>query len=228
MIVNPLKVQGNFQNFNAFDLVHRSFLIVFVFLNCGLFVLNNFLRLSYITTVANQKVSIYVSWSERFCNGKVISYRFSKLLPYGSPEEYEKLIAEYHDFQLLEEIGIPSSEMKIIKPAKDILHDRMWHYLSTLKDWIGCPRFPRLTKVAKLILVIPHSNAEEERVFSLVRKNKTCFRPNLDLDESLASIITCKLAMEGESVTKFSISDDIISTAKQATTKYNKQHSQKE
>ena len=186
------------------------------------------MRLSYITTVANQKVSIYVSWSERFCNGKVISYRFSKLLPYGSPEEYEKLIAEYHDFQLLEEIGIPSSEMKIIKPVKDILTDLMWHYLSTLKDCIGCPRFPRLTKVAKLILVIPHSNAEEERVFSLVRKNKTCFRPNLDLDESLASIITCKLAMEGESVTKFSISNDIISPAKQAATKNNKQHSQKE
>ena len=34
--------------------------------------------------------------------------------------------------------------------------------------------------------------------------------------------------MEGESVTKFSISDNLISTVKQATTKYNKQHSQKE
>ena len=117
--------------------------------------------------------------------------------------------------------------MKIIKPVKEILHDRLWHYLSSLKDYFGCPRFPKLTKVAKLILVIPHSNDEEESVFSLVRKNKTCFRPNLDLCESLASIITCKLAMEGESVTKFSISDDIIYTAKQATTKYNKQHSQK-
>ena len=181
------------------------------------------------TTVANQKVSIYVSSSERFCNGKVISFiGFLSSCLNGSPEEYEELIAEYHDLQLLEKTGITSSEMKIIEPVKDILHDRMWHYLSTLKDCLGCPRFPRLTKVAKLILVIPHSNAEEERVFSLVRKNKTCFRPNLDLDESLASIITCKLAMEGESVTKFSISNDTISMAKQATTKYNKQHSQKE
>ena len=118
--------------------------------------------------------------------------------------------------------------MKIIKHVKDILYDRMWHYLSTLKDCTECQRFARLTKLVKLILVIPHSNAEEERVFSLVRKNKNCFRQNLDVDESLASIITCKLAMDGESVTKFSISDDIISTAKQATTKYNKQHSQKE
>ena len=118
--------------------------------------------------------------------------------------------------------------MKIIKPVKDILHDRMWYYLSTLKDCIEYPRFARLTKVVKLILVIPHSNAEEERVFSLVRKNKNCFRQNVDVDESLASIITCKLTMEEEFVTKLSISDDIISTAKQATTKYNKQHSQKE
>ena len=100
--------------------------------------------------------------------------------------------------------------------------------LALWKDCIGWPKFPRLTKVVKLILVIPHSNAEEESVFLLVRKKKTCFRPNLDLDESLASVITCKRAMKGESVTKFSNSDDIISTAKQATTKYNKQHSEKE
>ena len=102
MIVNPLKVQGNFQNFTAFDLVHRSFLIVLVFLNRGLVVLNNFLRLSFITTIANQKVSICISWSKHFCNGKVVSHRFPKLLPYDNPEEYEKLLAEYHDFQLLE------------------------------------------------------------------------------------------------------------------------------
>ena len=94
------------------------------------------------TTVANQKVSIYVSSSERFCNGKVISFiGFLSSCLNGSPEEYEELIAEYHDFQLLEKTGITSSEMKIIEPVKDILHDRMWHYLSTLKDCLGCPSF---------------------------------------------------------------------------------------
>ena len=39
--------------------------------------------------------------------------------------------------------------------------------------------FERLSAVAMLILVIPQSNAEE-RVFSMVRKNKTAFRPSLD------------------------------------------------
>ena len=50
--------------------------------------------------------------------------------------------------------------------------DILWHYLS---DPDGSFRFGRLSAVAMLTLVIPHSNAEEERVFSMVRKNKTAF-----------------------------------------------------
>ena len=82
------------------------------------------------------------------------------------------------------EIGIPSSEWKLSSSSKNTFLNRLRHYLSTLKDCIRYPNFLVLTTVAKLIFVIPHSNAEEEYVFSLVRKNKTCFRPNLDLDES--------------------------------------------
>ena len=44
----------------------------------------------------------------------------------------------------------------------------------------GRDRFGRLSRIAKLILVIPHSNASEERVFSVVKKNKTPFRLSLD------------------------------------------------
>ena len=61
---------------------------------------------------------------------------FPKLLPYNSPEEYEELIAEYHDFQLLKEIVIPSFKMKFVKPLKDIFHSRLRHDLSLLKDCI--------------------------------------------------------------------------------------------
>ena len=44
-------------------------------------------------------------------------------------------------------------------------------YLSTLKPADNYFRFPRLTSVAKLVLTIPHSNARQERLFSMVRKN---------------------------------------------------------
>ena len=46
---------------------------------------------------------------------------------------------------------------------------------------------------AKLVLVPPHSNAGEERVFSIIRKNKTPFRPNLGIDKTL---LTIKLATQ--------------------------------
>lgn len=51
--------------------------------------------------------------------------------------------------------------------------DVIWGYLSTMKAGDGQFQFKKLFKVAKIILVLPHSNAGEERVFSMVRKNKT-------------------------------------------------------
>ena len=72
--------------------------------------------------------------------------------------------------------------------------DAIWGYLSKIQV-IGSSelKFGRLGKVARAVLVIPHSNASEERVFSMVRKNKTPFRPSLGLDGTLSSIIKIKL-----------------------------------
>ena len=84
--------------------------------------------------------------------------------------------------------------------------------------------FLRLWKVVRLILTIPHSNAEEERVFPIVRKNKTCFRPRLDPEETLASIVAVKLTMESESVETFNIPQEVLTAAKSATYKYKLSH----
>lgn len=67
--------------------------------------------------------------------------------------------------------------------SDDDTHYRMdviWHYLSTLKSGDGRFRFKRLSEVAMLVLTIPHSNADEERVFSMVRKNKLLSAQALD------------------------------------------------
>ena len=50
--------------------------------------------------------------------------------------------------------------------------DEAWHALS--KD----TRFDLLSHVMLNIMVLPHGNAESERVFAVVRKNSTVFRPN--------------------------------------------------
>ena len=72
--------------------------------------------------------------------------------------------------------------------------DVIWAFLSTKKTGDGCKlKFSNLSKVAKLVLTLPHSNAGEEWVFRLVRLNKTPYRSSLGLDGTLSSILTVKL-----------------------------------
>ena len=52
--------------------------------------------------------------------------------------------------------------------------DQMWHYLGNLQGCDGL-RFNLLFEVVKYILLLPHSKAEEEWIFSVVAKNKTKF-----------------------------------------------------
>ena len=56
--------------------------------------------------------------------------------------------------------------------------DHIWHTLNGLKNASG-PLFNLLFHVAKFTMVLPHSNAAEERIFSTVAKNKTKFRASL-------------------------------------------------
>ena len=104
--------------------------------------------------------------------------------------------------------------------------DVIWGFLNTVKNIDGKLTFERLAKVALLVLTIPHSNAEEEQVFSLVTKNKTKFRPNLKLDGTLASILTIKLA-NPQPCYKFEPPQEVIESAKKATVTYNRAHCSK-
>ena len=161
-------------------------------------------------------------WQQR------ILLRFPTHLPFQSPYEYGELIEEYHDYQLKDETEIPPNQISKFQVERGtgsyMILDKLWHYLGSLTNVDGTERFPRLKKIARLILTIPHSNAEE-RIFSIIRKNKTCFHPNLDPNKTLGSLVTVKLAMNNESVSKFKLDKELLASAKQATRKYNKQHS---
>eukprot|EP00731_Ephydatia_muelleri_P025315 Em0017g398a len=129
--------------------------------------------------------------------------RFGELLPFTPARELELLQEEFTDYQLLMHDAIPSDvwNKAVTDEDEHTTYHRMdivWHHLSSLKAPDGNPRFNRLSKIAKVVLVIPHSNAQEERIFSMVRKNKTCFRPNLDPKGTLSSILTVKLATKQE------------------------------
>ena len=99
--------------------------------------------------------------------------------------------------------------------------DALWHGLEKLKDVNGKLMFGVLSKVAKLVLVLP-----AERVFSLIRKNKTPFRANLSLDKTLPNILHCKVnAFNHVKYFEYEPSESVLRNAKSATWQYNKEHS---
>ena len=54
-------------------------------------------------------------------------------------------------------------------------------------------RFLIIAKVANVILIISHSNAVEERVFSVIHKIRRDDRGSLQLQGTLSSLVTVKL-----------------------------------
>ena len=76
--------------------------------------------------------------------------------------------------------------------------DIVWNCIGEMTSADGTQQFKRLFPIAKLILSLPHSNTEEERLFSTAKQNKTAFRSNLDPQETLGSILTVKLGLKGE------------------------------
>ena len=155
--------------------------------------------------------------------------RYVNFLGWNSPEQMDNLSEEFVEFQLLNDNDIPKETWDKATVSVDedekCYHrmDFLWQYISTMKtpDHTRC--FLMLSKVAMLVLVIPHSNAEEERVFSMVRKNKTAFRPSLDPKGTLSSILTIKLGQDKPSH-QFEPTKEVLKKAKSATWNYNRGH----
>ena len=153
------------------------------------------------------------------------------MLPYEAPQELDLLSEEFTAYQLLQDADIPNDVWDRATVAADEGHtyhrmDILWHHLASMRAADNSFCFPRLIKVAKLVLTIPHSNAQEERIFSMVRKNKTAFRPSLDPNGTLSSILSIKLAA-GEPAHCFEPPKEVLCNAKSATWEYNKAHSNK-
>jgi hypothetical protein len=100
-----------------------------------------------------------------------------------------------------------------LKKAFDVFRDIRQSTLSYILSYI--------------ILVIPHSNAQEEGLFSMIRKNLTDTRKSLDIDGTLRNMLKVKLA-QPESVHPCYTQKptaNMLAIAKKATNRYNEEHS---
>ena len=136
-----------------------------------------------------------------------------------------KLSEEFLDYQVIDDAEMPDSvwaeaTVKVGKNADNDVKkefnkkDVLLGYLEKLKDYNKLLRFKNLFKVAKLVLVLPHSNAGEERVFSMVRKNKTRFRASMGFN-MLGSLLTVKLA--NPNAVSFKPDQELKKSAKKST-----------
>ena len=60
-----------------------------------------------------------------------------------------------------------------------------------------------------------------------LRKTKLVFRPSLDPDETLGSIIATKMVIEDKDISKLTFDLELLDLAKTATKSYNNQHKKK-
>ena len=85
---------------------------------------------------------------------------------------------------------------------------------SSLKLGNGTHNFGRINDVAKTVLILPHSNAGEERVVSLIGKQNSLSAASLQVDGKLAFLLTINMANKESS---FEPPADLLATAKKAT-----------
>ena len=90
-----------------------------------------------------------------------------------------------------------------------------------MKDCIRKYQFDLLFKLGKLVVVLPHSNASEERVFNIVKKNKKPSRASMGFI-TLGSILAVKLA--NPNATKVNPDKALLKSSKSAIWEYNKRN----
>ena len=93
--------------------------------------------------------------------------------------------------------------------------DSTWNFILNITDESGIKNFNSLTKLALLVLLIPHNNTYTERVFSIIRKNQTEFCPNLSTDTLSALLIEkCKSISDEEKCCKKTFTEDQLIAVK--------------
>ena len=161
------------------------------------------------------KLSSYVSFSKNQMNEMEQEFLLLQTISLDDFEDYVK-----------EEAAIRADQSgEAIRYRIDVL----WYYLNELKvHGTQKSKFEQLFKLAKVVLTIVHSNAEEESLFSRVRKNMTPQRASLSLDGTLSSIIAFQLnRAQGEPCYKYKPSDQVLKRSKEVTWEYNKEHLKK-
>ena len=127
----------------------------------------------------------------------------------ATEEEMDTLFMEFQDFRASSDDQLPPGNLD--EPAAI---DHFWGAMGEVKlvTDLCTLRFDILSKLAKVLDVLPHSNADLERLFSMVRNISTQQRSQPPL-----CVIYLVLRLTMTTLSKSLMTNNLLSTAKSAT-----------
>ena len=145
-----------------------------------------------------------------------LARRFAMTVPMPAHDSLEEEVLDYS--------LAPITTLPQVEEGQDQLC-QYWQAIGRMKCVDGTHRFPNLARLAKCMLSLPHSNADTERVFSIVRKIVTDYRTEMEQD-TLCALVACKLNSDFDCY-HFDPPHKVLVKAKKATSDYNNAHCSK-
>ena len=140
-----------------------------------------------------------------------------------SEDKFDNLEEEVLDYVLASSAEMPSVNRDDGKPTKSEELCTYWQEIGNMKTLQGENRFPCLVLLAQCLLSLPVSNADTERVFSIVRKIITDYRTEME-QSTLCALLACKMNCDCPCY-ELETPKELLRAAKVATMEYNRAHS---
>ena len=153
-------------------------------------------------------------------------FQLARQFPVAVPESnFDSLEEEILDYTPTQSDLLPSVPREEGKPtnSKDLCS--YWHEIDQMKTLEGKSRYGNIANLAKCLLSLPHSNADTERIFSIVRKIITDYRTEME-QNTLCALLACKVNNDN-CCCDTDVPKELVKIAKQATMNYNRAHSSK-
>ena len=131
-----------------------------------------------------------------------------------STDDSDCLMLEFRDYRVTHNDQLPA-----FVPSDDAAVDHFWVAMGEVKAITDLTslRFGTLSKLAKILLVLPHSNVDPERLFSMVRKIETEHRTRLD-PSTVCDLLSTKINNDSACYdNKHLVSDSFLRSVKTAT-----------
>ena len=129
-------------------------------------------------------------------------------------DKINDLVTEFRDYRAISDSDLPGLGIN-----EHTALDHFWAAVAEIQSVADSEmhRFGLLAHLAKILLVLPHSNADPERLFSMVRKIETDQRKHLDVS-TLCDLLSVKINNDNPcNDNQTLITPAIIASAKSAT-----------